>query len=130
MTHGTCSGYTSGCRCKLCKRAIADYNAKWRSNNHDRFIKRHRLHQRRKYDKFLELTNSIKLEKGCADCGYKEYAVALQFDHVRGNKEFTISRRHFLPKSKILAEISKCEVVCANCHAVRTWKRKQHGAMR
>jgi hypothetical protein len=25
--------------------------------------------------------------------------------------------------AKILAEISKCELVCANCHAIRTYRR-------
>jgi len=26
-------------------------------------------------------------------------------------------------RAKILAEIGKCELVCANCHAIRTYKR-------
>jgi len=35
--------------------------------------------------------NAIKLSRGCADCGYNESAVALDFDHVRGVKTFTVS---------------------------------------
>ena len=52
----------------------------------------------------------------------------MQFDHVRGVKEgdvskFVSSRR----LKKALEEIKKCEVVCANCHAARTFHRELKG---
>lgn len=57
---------------------------------------------------------------GCVDCGESNIAT-LQFDHVKGKKTENIS---FLIKNstlnKIKKEISKCEIVCANCHAIRT----------
>lgn len=69
-----------------------------------------------------------KLAQGCADCGYNESAYALQFDHVEGDKKDSVSNliRSDYAWNTIKEEILKCEVVCANCHAVRTKARGQH----
>jgi hypothetical protein len=64
-----------------------------------------------------------KLERGCADCGYKAHSAALHFDHVRGEKFGNVSQSPSL--SWFRQEAEKCDVVCANCHAVRTYERLQ-----
>jgi hypothetical protein len=55
----------------------------------------------------------------CTDCGESDPLV-LEFDHL-GDKRFSISIG-MRKKSwdAVLAEIEKCEVVCANCHRKRT----------
>lgn len=60
----------------------------------------------------------------CMDCGY-DNPLALEFDHVRGTKKKEVSGMAHLGYSMdlILEEIEKCEVVCANCHKLRTWNR-------
>lgn len=60
------------------------------------------------------------------DCGYAEHAVALQFDHVGDNKKMNVSDmiRSDYSWASIKEEIAKCEVRCANCHAVMTKHRK------
>lgn len=68
----------------------------------------------------MDFVSAYKLEKGCLDCGYNEYAIALQFDHVRGEKVGNISDLLTSTWDILLEEINKCEVVCANCHHVRT----------
>ena len=68
---------------------------------------------------------AIKVERGCADCSYNEHAVALDFDHVRGEKIESVSRLVTRSWDRILTEIAKCDVVCANCHRVRTQAREQ-----
>lgn len=84
---------------------------------------RHKLTNYASRRKRIEKINAYKLEKGCADCGYKKYACALDFDHL-GNKKFGINDKGFdLKWERVLKEIKKCEVVCANCHRIRTWKR-------
>ena len=55
----------------------------------------------------------------CVDCGEEDKDV-LEFDHVRGEKMFTISTKLRSKRwDQILAEISKCDVRCANCHKRR-----------
>ena len=67
-----------------------------------------------------------KLEHGCTDCGYKEHYAALSFDHLPGTvKVRDIKSGQQLGWEALLEEIAKCEVVCFNCHMIRTWKRVQ-----
>ncbi len=69
--------------------------------------------------------NWIKQHTGCVDCGYNAHPSALEFDHLPGAiKSFTISGRTLGNADRIRAEIAKCEVVCANCHRVRTAERR------
>lgn len=57
----------------------------------------------------------------CVDCGERD-VVVLQFDHCRGVKIMSISEMisRCLAERKVLAEIEKCDVRCANCHARKT----------
>jgi hypothetical protein len=66
---------------------------------------------------------AYKLEKGCADCGYRAHHAALDFDHTKGKTQ-NIGNMRSIPA--IIAEIEKhkCEVVCANCHRIRTVNRR------
>lgn len=62
----------------------------------------------------------------CADCGQKFDAVCMDFDHLPDfEKSHNISYmiRHRMAWEKIEAEIAKCEVVCSNCHRLRTRDR-------
>lgn len=68
-----------------------------------------------------ELIRSAKA-RPCADCGGTFPACVMDFDHVRGKKMFTIGDHGHLrvSPSRVREEILKCEVVCANCHRIRT----------
>lgn len=70
-----------------------------------------------------KMLHEIKLTRGCKDCGYRAHAEALEFDHL-GNKEFSISWGRTNNWEKVLLEIAKCDVVCANCHRIRTANRR------
>ena len=71
--------------------------------------------------------HDYQLEKGCADCGFNKHPAALEFDHMPGSmKLFNISEQIGNKSREVLwAEIAKCEVVCANCHAIRTADRRE-----
>lgn len=58
----------------------------------------------------------------CAKCGYNNCEGALQFHHLNPReKEFTISSINLNDSNfsfeKVLQEIDKCILLCANCHA-------------
>ena len=74
------------------------------------------------------IRNRILLDKAkdkpCIDCGIKYDPWVMDFDHLR-DKEFTISSFYAnYSETKLLSEIAKCDVVCSNCHRIRTHNRK------
>lgn len=70
------------------------------------------------------LIDKIKVERGCSICGYKAHAAALDFNHIIGDKNFSISQDPKVALHKLLGEINKCEILCANCHRVHTYEHR------
>lgn len=70
--------------------------------------------------------HTLKMARGCADCGYNRFPEALQFDHRPGTKKcFNIGEEiGNYSMERLLEEIAKCDVVCANCHVERTVSRR------
>ena len=62
------------------------------------------------------------LKSGCVDCGIKDIRV-LEFDHLK-DKMIGIAQMRSHSLERIKEEIDKCEVVCANCHNIRTSQRR------
>lgn len=81
--------------------------------------------RKRQYDIKLKLVRDFKEESGCVDCKKKFPHFVLDFDHIHG-KENCVSRLAGGRSSfaLIAAEMKKCDVVCLNCHRIRTWNRK------
>jgi hypothetical protein len=81
--------------------------------------------QAAKYAEFREWLWGLKANP-CVDCGNAYHPAAMQFDHLpEFEKKFEVSAGAFLRRRDvILAEIAKCELVCSNCHAVRTYERR------
>ncbi len=63
--------------------------------------------------------------KPCLDCGSAFPPEAMDFDHVRDLKVRDISQMSLAPWVKVEREIAKCDLVCANCHRLRTQARKE-----
>lgn len=84
---------------------------------------RERMREYRKgwYGKIKQFLAEEKLRQGCVDCGYKEHAVALDFDHVDGDKTINVSKIRSMKVA--IEEIKKCVVRCANCHRVVSQER-------
>lgn len=62
----------------------------------------------------------------CIDCGIDDERV-LQFDHVYGGKHYAVATRMGCDWKILCVEVDKCELVCANCHVIRTRERGQYG---
>ena len=63
-------------------------------------------------------------DKPCMDCGVKYPPYVMDFDHKK-DKLFNISGKVLggMSFKKLLLEIEKCDLVCANCHRIRTYNR-------
>ena len=85
------------------------------------------------YDARKHYIDSFKIASGCVDCKTWGPAEILSLDHVRGEKKFNIGSRWDVSMSSLQEELAKCDVVCHNCHAIRTCGRydeKNGGAPR
>ena len=67
----------------------------------------------------------LKTKTPCVDCGINYPYYVMDFDHVRGVKQANVMELvSTLSKKRIDLEIAKCEIVCSNCHRIRTHMRK------
>jgi len=54
----------------------------------------------------------------CVDCG-NEDPLVLEFDHVHAERDLCVRNAAASSRTRMLTEIAKCEVRCANCHKKR-----------
>ncbi len=108
--------------CRACKAA---YQKQWYERNKQRHranVAATKLAQR---NKNKELVREAK-RRPCADCGASYPPYVMDFDHVRGVKVGNIALlKTYASTAVLLAEIAKCDVVCSNCHRIRTHKRRR-----
>ena len=75
---------------------------------------------------YLPTLRRYKEESGCADCGGKFPHYVLEFDHLPGYKKvdnvYRVLKKYGVESAWM--EIEKCDVVCANCHKIRTYDRE------
>ena len=79
-----------------------------------------------------QITDSIKMTAGCEVCGYRIHPAALTFDHINPENKYRTKSGNLVHLSDmikgnryalttVLAEISKCRVLCFNCHMEATY---------
>lgn len=74
----------------------------------------------------IDYIRRIRETTPCTDCKrFYPYCV-MDFDHVRGQKLFNVGTMIGQSLELIDAEIAKCEIVCSNCHRIRTKQRLDH----
>ena len=76
----------------------------------------------RRYKEMQDWVASLKTGP-CMDCGGTFPSVCMHFDHRPGEEKvlnIAALARHNNKKA-ILEEIAKCDLICANCHAIRTF---------
>lgn len=61
-------------------------------------------------------------DKSCKDCGISDNRV-LEFDHLRDKRKDVTALVGLVSWEEVLKEIDKCEIVCCNCHRIRTLQR-------
>jgi len=105
-------------RCRPCNNEYARENYR---QNKDRYYESAKKRNR-------EMVARVRALKSgpCTDCGQIFDPVCMDFDHLpEHHKVLNIASllRHRVAWAKIEAEIAKCELVCSNCHRLRTKTR-------
>lgn len=121
--------------------ASAEYHRAWNSRNREKRKASKAAHRarpgvkerERAYEQRRRDTNPVKglvdLYKAapCTDCGQRFPAQVMEFDHLDATQKTddvaALVRDRETP-SVVFAEIAKCELVCANCHRIRTLYRR------
>ena len=72
-----------------------------------------------------------KVSRGCQICGFKaEHSCQLDIDHIdRRSKDKRSAGRAIDPSwayERIKQQLSGCQVLCKNCHSVKTYQSKDH----
>jgi len=118
-----------GTRDTYCRTCRKEYGAQWYQANAASQIARVAANSARYYEAAQALI-VVEKDVSCADCGRRYPPYVMDFDHVRGKKAMNVARMVNQRRSlkKIREEIAKCEVVCSNCHRIRTWTRRQYKA--
>jgi len=104
--------------CKSCRKIYADNYYQTVPKEKERLLKKNYTHR--------DALKKIVIEKKsvpCADCKVSYPFYVMDFDH-QFDKKFTIAIAVMQGRSikSVLEEIAKCEVVCSNCHRIRTHK--------
>jgi hypothetical protein len=94
------------------------YQRDWYKKHIDTERKRLFVSNKRRMSEVREWFSDFKSELYCVECG-ESHPSCLQFHHMdKKSKEFDISRmvQQGYSIERILSEIEKCVVLCANCH--------------
>ncbi len=104
--------------CRECKKNCQ--RAYYENNRH--YYKSRATHRR---EWLREYIRSIKATTPCTDCGRKYHYCVMDFDHREDEaKLFNLSGATWRKgRKQIEKEIAKCDVVCSNCHRIRTHLR-------
>lgn len=108
--------------CVECQRA---YSKSHYEKNKEKYVATALKNNPRYKNDRVDFVASLKLS--CIKCGESHPAV-LDFHHRDPKeKEWSVSQmvQRAAPREKILEEISKCDVLCSNCHRIHHWEERQ-----
>ena len=91
--------------------------ARYRARHPERIAAKSKRAQRKRRALLAQLKS-----QPCMDCGQSYPPYVMDFDHRRGTKVFDVSTNSMWGLQAVLTEIEKCDLVCANCHRIRTYK--------
>jgi hypothetical protein len=116
---GEFARYSNGLQ-SYCRRCQREYDAAWYQAN------KARRQAKVKADRemYVAWLDSLKKGKPCTDCGRIYPSYVMEWDHLpEAVKTLVVAdtRRAAHSRERILAELEKCELVCANCHRERTF---------
>lgn len=116
------------------------YNKVYRQQNKKRLNKLQNKRYKKNRRKLIELRRQVRNRNldliaqfkhtPCKDCNRRYDPFIMHFDHRDPSKKFkSVSQMTSYSVQNLLPEISKCDVVCANCHGLRTKEGIQNGTI-
>lgn len=84
---------------------------------------------KRRHHENMDAYRALKESTPCTDCKRFFPHYVMEYDHVpeRGEKRVNVAvmaGTRKLTAATLVAEMKKCDLVCANCHAIRTHNRR------
>ncbi len=99
----------------------------WNARNPDKIREFRKRHAPGTFKRRRAIIDEIKLAAGCKMCGYNKCAAALEFDHRDPlTKSFAVGAGILKSMKRLLDEIKKCDVLCANCHREKSVRDADH----
>ena len=90
---------------------------RWYKKNHAKA----KMQRKKNQEERETYVRDLKERTPCADCNRFYPSYVMDFDHIDGKKVSSVS--HMAAREgwlRLMAEIAKCEIVCSNCHRIRT----------
>lgn len=121
----------------ICKECSVRHVNEWKDENYEKFISYQKKYNIERADeKRIDTQNrrnvirsfihKYKSDKRCLICGYNKNTNILVFHHRDPlSKEFGIAKRNSTNMETLKEEISKCDLLCVNCHRELHWKETQ-----
>lgn len=110
-------------RCKDCFKARG---RTYYHQNHERQLSLALLRKKKYREERRVWLEKLK-DRPCMDCGVKYPPYVMDFDHKDGQVKIAsiswLALHNTSNLEKIKLEIEKCDLVCSNCHRVRTYNR-------
>ena len=115
------NGITTECKKCASKRVARIYHE---MKNNKEWLKRKYNSRHKGLDRNRNFVMRFLEGKKCTDCPNLDTRV-FEFDHVKGKKFKDINKMVAGGYSLkvLIKEIEKCDIVCANCHRIRTLNR-------
>jgi len=97
------------------KDKISEYQKNWRKNNKQQNYNNHNKLKKSKKTRVVELMGNK-----CKDCKKSYPLECYDFHHVNPkDKDNTVSWLLHCSWARIIKEVKKCVLLCANCHRIR-----------
>jgi hypothetical protein len=109
-------------KCKACQRAYAKEHYR---KNRDKYLAKASRRNAVERERLAMMLRAYLEEHPCVDCGVADLTI-LDFDH-RNPSEKTATVNALMRSwnwERVLSEIAKCDVRCANCHRRRTARQR------
>jgi len=105
--------------CKVC---MAKFLKTHYGNNPDYYKDKAKKSNKEYRDRNSQYMIDYLKQHPCIDCGEPD-PIVLDFDH-RSDKLYNVSEMKAYPLQRVISEIGKCDVRCANCHRRKTAKER------